>query len=383
MKKIKLLLPFFSMLFVLVLGTVQLSAQTPAYSCEIRNGSFSAANMFEFDIYLTQVGSAQFEMAAFNTGILLNAGFVNGGTIVPSLIGGSEFLASQVPTQVAYDAGFRCVKLAPQKPPRVYATGITSGTIISNTTGTKVCRMRLTNSVNFGADPLNYSWSMNLQPYHTVVAAFVPNSPNPKVGTIITNSASQSVSNSLTLYLEGLYTTGTGNRKAQDSGGDHFAGPVADLVTVKLASATSPYGIVYTANNVQLYANGKSSFSIPGSLTGSYYIVVKHRNSIETWSAAPVSFAGGAVSYNFSTSLSQAFGSNLKAVGGGFYAMFGGDISQDGLVDGTDMASVDNASTAGVVGYVATDANGDGLVDGSDMALIDNNSTASVASEKP
>ena len=374
MKKALNLIFLLNLGFFCLMGATNVYSQAPAYSCEIRNGSFAAANMFEFDIYLTQVGLTQFELAAFNTGVLLNTGFVNGGTIVPSLIGGSEFLASQVPTQVAYDAAYRCLKLAPQKPPRDYATGITSGSIISNTTGTRVCRIRLTNSVNFGADPLNYAWSMNLQPYHTVVAAFVPNSPDPKVGTIITNSSSQSVSNNLTVFLEGLYNTGTGNRKAKDAVGDHFAGPVADLVTVKLASATSPHNIVYSAENVELYTNGKSSFSVPGSLTDSYYIVVKHRNSIETWSGTPVALAGGG-SYNFTTAASQAYGSNLKSLGDGFYAIWGGDATQDGIVDGTDMLEIGNASRPPVlVGYTYQDINGDGIVDGSDMLLTGNNS---------
>lgn len=365
-----------------LLASTKVYSQAPTYSCDIRNEAFVASNIFEFDVYLTRTGVTPLELACINTGILLNTGFVNGGTLTPALLTGSELNASQVPTNIAYDAAARCIKIAPQKPPRIYSTGVTSGTIISNTAGTKYCRVRLTNSVNFGADPVNFTWSMNLMPYHTVVSAFAPGG-TPLVNTVITAAASHSVSDNLTLYLEGLYSTGTGNRKAKNASGDNFPGPVADLITIKLASATTPYGIVYTAENVQLYTNGKCSFSIPGSISGSYYIVVKHRNSIETWSASAVSFAGGAVGYNFSTSSSQAFGSNLKAVGGGLYAMYGGDISQDGLVDGTDMASVDNASTGGIVGYVFMDANGDGLVDGSDMALIDNNSTASVTSVKP
>jgi len=368
--------------FFCLLGATKTYSQVPTYSCEIRNGSFAAANTFEFDIYLTQVGSTQFEMAAFNTGVLLNTGFVNGGTIVPSLIGGSEFLASQVPTQVAYDASFRCVKLAPQKPPRNYTTGITSGTIISNTTGTRVCRIRLTNSVNFGVDPLNYSWSMNAQPYHTVVAAFVPNSPSPKVGTIITNSASQSVSNNLTVYLEGLYTTGIGNRKAQDASGDHFPGSVADQITVKLAEAGASHAIAYTASNVQLYGNGKCSFSVPGSLTGSYYIVINHRNSLETWSAAPVSFTSAGINYAFSTSASQAYGNNMKLMGT-VYTIFGGQAIQDGLVDGSDLSAVYNASSALLTGYINQNVNGDGLVDGSDLLLVYNNSSSVVSVVKP
>lgn len=363
------------------LGTQNLLADTPTYRCEIRNGSFVSAQVFEFDIYLTQTGVTPLELACFNTGILLNSSFINGGTITPALLVGSELNASQVPLNIAYDPAFFCVKIAPRKPPRDYGTGVTTGTLISNTTGTKVCRVQLTNSVAFGNDPLNYDWSMNLMPYHTVVSAFVTET-SPYVNTAITNAISHSKTENLVLFLEGLYLEGTGNRKAQDESGDHFAGPVSDLISVELANTTSPFNTVYTAENVLLYPNGKCAFSIPGELSGSYYVVVKHRNSIETWSALPVSFASGTVTYDFSTAAGQAYGDNMQQMGTVF-VFFGGDQSQDGIVDGSDMAAIDNASTSVLSGYNSEDINGDGLVDGSDMAVIDNNSTAVVTAEKP
>ncbi|MBK7174091.1 MAG: hypothetical protein IPH84_12840 [Bacteroidales bacterium] len=52
-------------------------------------------------------------------------------------------------------------------------------------------------------------------------------------------------------------------------------------------------------------------------------------------------------------------------------------------MDGSDMAAIDNASTATLLGYNAEDVNGDGIVDGSDMAMIDNNSTITVQTSKP
>ncbi|MBK7030464.1 MAG: hypothetical protein IPH45_15235 [Bacteroidales bacterium] len=47
------------------------------------------------------------------------------------------------------------------------------------------------------------------------------------------------------------------------------------------------------------------------------------------------------------------------------------------------MAAVDNASTIVLTGYVMEDTNGDGLVDGSDMALIDNNATMAITAIIP
>lgn len=373
-----------SLLTLVVIGLFfvqNISAQTPTYRCDIRNEAFVAANIFEFDLYLTQTGSTPLELACINSGVLISDGFVNGGTITPSLVSGSELNTSQVPASIDYDAASRCIKIAPQKPPRDYGTGVTSGTIISNTTGTKYCRIRLANSVDFGTDPVNYSWNMNLMPYHTVVSAFTAGA-SPLVNAIITNEASHAKSNNLTLYLEGLYTEGVGNHKAQGDAGDYFAGPVADEITVSLADATAPYSEVFSAAHILLYTNGKCSFAVPGELNCAYYIVVKHRNSIETWSAAPVSFASVTVSYDFSAAASQAYGNNMNLMGS-FYTLWGGDATQDGIVDGSDMSGVYNESTAVLTGYHPEDVNGDGIVDGSDMAMIFNNSTAVVTSVKP
>jgi hypothetical protein len=181
---------------------------------------------------------------------------------------------------------------------------------------------------------------------------------------------------SLSLFLEGLYNGGGVMRKAQNASGDQFPGTTADRITIELHNAASYSSIAYTIPNVNLSTTGGASATFPGILSGSYYVTIKHRNSLETTSALPVTVSGGTITYNFTDAASKAFGNNMKAVAGGFFAIYGADITQDRIVDGSDMAIVDNSSTAAVTGYVAEDATGDGLVDGSDMAIVDNNSTS-------
>ncbi|MBK7031157.1 MAG: hypothetical protein IPH45_19010 [Bacteroidales bacterium] len=82
--------------------------------------------------------------------------------------------------------------------------------------------------------------------------------------------------------------------------------------------------------------------------------MIKNRNSIETWTAAPVSFSGSTISYDFSNSADQAFGSNLRLMDG-VYVVYGGDENQDGLVDASDMIDADNDASTFVSGYVNTD----------------------------
>ena len=219
---------------------------------------------------------------------------------------------------------------------------------------------------------------------NTVLHQLTANSIN-TFGTFTGNQVLASKNLDLTLFLEGLYNGGGTMRKAQNITGDQFPGTTADQISVELHNSTS-YATVYSTVNVDLSTLGASTAIIPGIHSGSYYLVIKHRNSIETWSKTPVALAGsGPVSYNFSSAAAQAYGNNMKALAGGLFAIYGGNAtgSVDQKVDGSDMSVVDNGSTALLRGYVDADVTGDGKVDGSDMALVDNNSTALVARIKP
>jgi subtilisin-like proprotein convertase family protein len=73
---------------------------------------------------------------------------------------------------------------------------------------------------------------------------------------------------------------------------------VSDLITVELHNSSSPFALVHSSTST-LDLNGFGSFQFPSSVIGnSYYIVLKHRNSIETWSKIPVTF-GTLTNYNF------------------------------------------------------------------------------------
>jgi len=207
-----------------------------------------------------------------------------------------------------------------------------------------------------------------------------PDQPQVLVPCTLTVSADRNLN--LTVLLEGLYDGGVSMRKAQDAGGYHFPGNVADKVTIELHDASQYNTVVYSAANTDLNTNGTVSLMVPAAHSGSYYITVKHRNSLETTTAMPVSFSGSTISYNFSTTASQAYGNNMKGISGK-YVIYGGDVNQDGIVDSGDMIGIDNDASGFVTGYIATDANGDGLIDSGDMILVDNNAGAFVAASTP
>jgi hypothetical protein len=134
---------------------------------------------------------------------------------------------------------------------------------------------------------------------------------------------------------------------------------------------------------VELSTSGAASVTdIPGSLIEDYYITVKHRNSLQTVSATAVSFAGGVISQSFATP-ADVFGGNLQLMVDNGYAIFGGDVNQDGGVDTSDMTEVDNDSADYAVGYLTSDVNGDGSVDTSDMTIVDNNNANYVGAVTP
>jgi len=200
-------------------------------------------------------------------------------------------------------------------------------------------------------------------------------------GTITVNSCLKTLTLSSVL-LEGLYNGSGTMRQAQNASGAQWPVGVADHITVELHDATNYSNIVWSATDVPLSTNGSAIISVPPAYSGTYYITIRHRNSIETTTSTAVSFAGSSIARTFALR-SSVFGSNLGASGDGYYVIYGADVNQDGIVDTGDMNDVDNGSTAILIGYNLPDANGDGLVDTSDMNIVDNNSTAIIMIRLP
>lgn len=95
----------------------------------------------------------------------------------------------------------------------------------------------------------------------------------------------------LGFFIEGFYTgNGTLNSVLANSGEDVHP-DIADSVIVELREAGNP-DVIVTTNLVLLKTNGNALVYLPTSISGgTYYIVVRVRNSVETWSKDPVTFA--------------------------------------------------------------------------------------------
>jgi len=187
----------------------------------------------------------------------------------------------------------------------------------------------------------------------------------------------------LNIFLESLTDAGASlMRKAQGDTGDQFPETVADKITIKLASAEAPHIVVQNSGSLSLMQDGSCRLYFPLSFEGTYFLVINHRNSIETWSSAPVEFNSDYLTYSFSDAASSAYGNNLKLIGNR-YCIYAGDVNLDGTVDSADMTMVDNDANEFAIGYISTDLTGDGYVDTGDMTILDNNANLFIGRVRP
>ena len=102
----------------------------------------------------------------------------------------------------------------------------------------------------------------------------------------------------LQLYIEGLYNSGGTMQSVLLNAGKTINALMVDTITVELHQSTSPYSLVESATAV-LQVDGTCSLSYSSSRTGnSYYVVVKRKGSVETWSKLPVAFTSS-TNYSF------------------------------------------------------------------------------------
>lgn len=159
-----------------------------------------------------------------------------------------------------------------------------------------------------------------------------------------------------------------------------------DTLRYYFRNTASPYAIVDSAKSYITF-NGEAYLNPTLISSGAFYFLhVRHRNSIETWSNVikldPLTYQ---LNYSFSASASQAYGSNQIQVDGlpVRYGIYGGDVDQGGEVDATDLSLIDNDAFNFSSGYIQTDITGDGFTDATDYSIADNNALNFVSAVLP
>ena len=178
-----------------------------------------------------------------------------------------------------------------------------------------------------------------------------------------------SVTLQLKVFINGFYT-GSGIMSATV---DPINLPdICDTLIVELRNNSFPFSVNYTDTSI-LDINGNASFIFPQSQGYSYFLAVHHRNTLETWSSFPVLFNSQTINYSFADAIDKAYGNNLKDLGDGNFALFSGDVDQNGEINANDFLLIENQLELFGTGYLKEDISGDGVVESLDFCLFENN----------
>ncbi len=366
------------------------------YNAYVKNPDFIDCKTLEFEVWLEWTGTSTQKLQFFQAGINFNyVGLANGGTLTGSFLAGSA------------DPSLPAVQRAPNwtinqtsKQIRLLAAIATPSTIaipIPPPGGIILGKFRITNTVNFnqGASP-NFVWKFETGSSTTTQTVLSTYLNGATTGTNITIASKHLISSnpsfnyacnatlSTRLFIQGYYS---GNGLMPSVLYNIFSAPYSnndcDTITVDLHSAVAPYPVFTSAKGI-LKSDGNAVISFPFILDNdSYYIGIRHRNSIETWSKTPVTMTQS-TTYQFSPLQTTAFGDNLTETFDQMgWAIWSGDINQDGAIDGNDFLELDPSIQNGDGGYSVGDLNGDGAVDGGDFLLIDPNIQLGVGANIP
>ncbi|MEI6408536.1 MAG: fibronectin type III domain-containing protein [Bacteroidota bacterium] len=206
----------------------------------------------------------------------------------------------------------------------------------------------------------------------------------------VTGNAALTLSN---IFIEGYMLNATTMQpvmlNAVNAGGTVPGNPSptssqCDFITVELHNSTAPYALAYS-QQVILSTTGTATVNFPCSVVStSYYIVIKGRNILETWSKTP-QMADFTYGYNFDAA-ADAYGDNM-GVAFGVPVIYSGDIDAvpygDGEVNLTDYTVWEVDNDLGAIGYYPTDLNGDGEVNLTDYTIWEANNDLGVLVNKP
>lgn len=182
-------------------------------------------------------------------------------------------------------------------------------------------------------------------------------------------------------YIQGFYLGGNMMQPALSNGGITAPFTACDSIDIELRDSTSP-NLIVASGKTLLNQDGSFSYSFP-SLNGFYYLVIKHRSALQTWSASPILFSGTSVQYDFTTAANKAYGDNMIELEPGKWAFYSGDVVVDENMDLLDLGMVESDISNFSYGYLVTDINGDGNVDLLDSPILEGNISNFIYSVHP
>lgn len=246
-----------------------------------------------------------------------------------------------------------------------------------------------TELAEFVNDPLPINFTVAAKPV-TIVPQVIPyNDPIISGDRAFDFTIITPIQLNLKVFLEGLYNKVNKelNRcyNLTNTGGvydyfPNFKGNVVDTITIELHNENDYSKTVYAVHGIELNPNGTANtkglnyVAIPPKYNGKYYITIKTRNHIETTTKSAVSLFTAPIDYDFTNAINKAYGDNLKLVGNNVYAIYVGDIDQNGQINSVDLSTVLSvANTPNPYGYNICDLDGDSYIDVTDIDLVKGN----------
>jgi hypothetical protein len=241
------------MIGLLFLSSITWAQIPTSYQCSVRNDFLVSPRVYEFDVYLQNLDAFRvFELASFYGAINFNPAIVNGGEITMEAVpGSSELVAAQQPTLFHFEADENYMEIWEQPLTGETQPGHGLSTIISRTTpGTRVVRIRLTNSVDFGEASPDFTFKFTDVDV-TFVKAIDQTSPYP-----VTNITDQSFHTTAAMYNPVLNAPVT---SFSMTGTDDYC--IDDIDGEPIGLSGSQTGVIY-----QLFRNGVVEGSpVPGT----------------------------------------------------------------------------------------------------------------------
>jgi len=119
-------------------------------------------------------------------------------------------------------------------------------------------------------------------------------------------------------------------------------------------------------------SDGLSSVNLHNINEGKYFVVIHHRNHLSVMSSSTIDISEIPDFYDFTTSNTQAYGTNAMVnLGGGIFGLYAGDSNKSGIITAADKSGIN--SNLLIQDYLNSDTNLSGTVDQDDKIPVTSN----------
>ena len=162
---------------------------------------------------------------------------------------------------------------------------------------------------------------------------------------------------------------------------------ISDWVLVQLRTSVDGNAVVsksvFLRRDGRIVADDGTTTIVMNAIPGSYYVVIKHRNHLPVMTASMITLSSDTVTlYDFTIGENKCYGtSGVVEVETGIWAMWAGDINQDGMVTTRDYKRWYESNRVGVTGYQHCDLNFNASVNQNDyLVWLENANKGAMAS---